>query len=98
MSDFHGMTGTIGNAAAPGFGKGGFAKVYVEPATERTEYAIMYANGDIMGTYDTETSAARTLFHERAALGRMGVPEEYWPVLHSRVVETTVGSWRPLSE
>lgn len=100
MSDFHDMTGKIGNAAAPGFGKAGYGVLgaAARPPAQRKEYAIMYANGHVLGIYDSPTAASRTLFHERTALGRMGVPEEYWPVLGIREVETTVSSWKPLSE
>lgn len=94
------MTTTIGNAAAPGFGKAGYGILgaTARPADKRTEYAIMYSNGDVLGIYDSEAAASRTLGHERKALDRMGVPEIYWPVLNVRDVETIVGSWKPLSE
>lgn len=94
------MEGTIGNAAAPGFAKAGYPVLgaAARPPAQRQEYAIMYANGHVLGIYDSESAALRTLTHERTALGRMGVPEEYWPILGIREVETTVSSWKPLSE
>ena len=100
MTDFHDMTGTIGNAAAPGFGKAGYSVLgaAARPADLRQEYAIMYPSRTILGTYDSPMAAWRTLAHERNALDRMGVPEEYWPVINVREVETTYGSWKPLSE
>jgi hypothetical protein len=94
------MTATIGNAAAPGFGKAGYGVLGAAARLpdKRQEYAIVYSNGDVLGIYDSEAAAGRTLGHERKALDRMGVPEEYWPTLHIREVETTVGSWRPLND
>jgi hypothetical protein len=100
VRDFHDMTATIGNAAAPNFGKAGYGILGAAARLpdKRQEYAIMYSNGDVLGIYDSEAAAARTLGHERKALDRMGVPEIYWPVLNVREVETTVSSWKPLSE
>jgi hypothetical protein len=65
------------------------------PAGIRTEWGIqVHDNTATVVSYDSQDAALRTLEHYRKTLRALGIPEEYWPILLSRTVETTVGSWR----
>jgi len=60
----------------------------------RTEWGIrVYDNATALVSYDSQDAALRALDHYRKTLRSLGIPEEYWPILLSRKVETTVGSW-----
>lgn len=63
------------------------------------EWAIQL-HGDTVPVvlYDSYAAAKRTLDHHRTDLRKLNVPEEYWPVLISRSVETLAGSWRQHSD
>ena len=87
MNDFISKTGVgIGYADPPP----------VEPA--RTEWGVRHIGGKILGPYDSEGAALRVLTQDRNALKDMGIPEEYWPTMLQRDVETVVSSWRPLCD
>jgi hypothetical protein len=61
----------------------------------RTEWGIqVYDNAVAVVAYDSQDAALRALEHYRKTLRGLGIPEEYWPILLSREVETTVGAWR----
>lgn len=100
------MVGKIGNsayaamdAAWPAPAGGSVMGTGSRPAAISSEYGIQfYDNSAVVMVYDNLNAALRTLTHQRRDLSRMGVPEEYWPVMVERITETTVGSWRPLSE
>ena len=78
---------------------GGVMGTGARPADIRSEYGIQFHdNRAVVMIYDNEGAALRTLTHQRKDLLRMGIPEEYWPVMVKRTVETIVGSWKPLSE
>jgi len=97
VNDFIGMDG-IG-AVWPAPAGGSVLGTGARPAAIRTEVGIQFHdNATVVMVYDNLNAAMRTLQHQRKDLARMGVPEEYWPVLVERIVETTVGSWKPLSE
>jgi hypothetical protein len=65
------------------------------PAGTRIEWGIQtYNNATTVVSYDAQDAALRALEHYRKTLRALGIPEEYWPILLSREVETTVGSWR----
>jgi hypothetical protein len=62
-----------------------------------TEYGIAYSDGrvdDIL--YDSESEARSELVYKRRWLEKLSIPEEYWPVLMERTVETIASSWRIL--
>ena len=60
----------------------------------RPEWGIQYyGNAVAIASYDSHDAALRALNHHRQILRGMGIPEEYWPILLSRIIETTTGSW-----
>lgn len=68
------------------------------PLKTATEYGIAYADGRIDEVrYDSEGEARLELMYKRKWLGQLSVPEEYWPVLMERTVETVASGWRVLS-
>lgn len=63
-----------------------------------TEWAIAYADGTVDGqVYSNEGTARHDLMYIREVLKGYGVPEEYWPVLVSRGIETLRSSWSILN-
>jgi hypothetical protein len=85
MSDFFGQQG-VGTWPGP---------ERTRPSGLHEEWGIkVHGNNAVILSYDSYASAIRTLTHQRKDLARLGIPEDYWPVLVSRTVETTVGSWR----
>lgn len=65
----------------------------------RSEYAIAYAGGRVDAVHwDTVDEARAELMYQRSWLARLEIPEEYWPVLMERDVETVASSWRVRSE
>lgn len=68
------------------------------PLDTRKEWGIALADGSIEGVlYETEGEARQELQYKCVWLAKLGVPEEYWPVLMERDVETVATSWRILS-
>lgn len=64
-------------------------------ATDATEeWGVRVHGGVVIVSYDSHDAALRALEHHRTGLRKMNIPEEYWPILVSRTVETSVGSWR----
>lgn len=62
------------------------------------EYAVMLANGTILDEekpFVSEVEALKALQRERQHLRAYGVGEEYLPVLVTREVVLTTGSWTP---
>lgn len=88
------MSEHIGNM---GLAASGVLGSMARPAGDRTEYAVMYHGGKTLGPYDSEGACLRTLQHQLKDLHRMGVPEDYWPVMVERRVVTTVGEWKQLN-
>lgn len=69
------------------------------PAGIREEWGIkVHGNDAVVMTYDSYSAAMRTLTYQRTDLRKLGIPEQFWPILVSRTVETAVGSWRQCSE
>ena len=67
------------------------------PLKTATEYGIAYADGRIDAVlYDSEGEARMELVYKRKWLENLSIPEEYWPVLMERTVETVASSWRTL--
>lgn len=68
------------------------------PLRTVTEYGFAFADGRIAEErYDSEGEARMELVYKRKWLENLGIPEEYWPVLMERTVETVASSWRILS-
>ena len=68
------------------------------PLKTATEYGIAYADGRVSEErYDSEGEARLELVYKRKWLENLGIPEEYWPVLMERTVETVATGWRILS-
>ena len=67
-----------------------------KPST-RKQYALAHANGSVNEDYyTTKDTAFLELDYIRRQLKDYGIPEEYWPILMEREVETVVGSWKTL--
>lgn len=63
-----------------------------------SEWGIALADGNIGEVlYKSEGEARGELQYQRSWLAKLGVPEEYWPVLMVRQVETIATSWSILS-
>ena len=68
------------------------------PLNTEKQWALAYADGRVDDhRYDSEGAARQELQYQRAWVARLGIPEEYWPVLMERDVETVATSWRILS-
>jgi hypothetical protein len=68
------------------------------PLKTWSEWAIAYADGSIGDVhYKVEGEALKKLQIMRRELKSYGVPEEYWPALMERTVETVATSWKILS-
>lgn len=71
---------------------------YHEPLTSEPEWALAYADGSIgEERFRFEGEARRALQAARQELMEFKVPEEYWPALMERTVETVASSWRILN-
>jgi hypothetical protein len=68
------------------------------PLKTSTEWAIAHQDGSVSETYNIEDVARFDLGCAREVLKMYRVPEEYWPILMERTVETVASSWRILSE
>jgi hypothetical protein len=81
-------------------GSQGVGMVWPGPDRTRTngyteEFGIkLHGNDVVIALYENHASAMRILDHHRADLRKLNIPEEFWPILVSRTVETVVGSWR----
>lgn len=63
------------------------------------EWAVAHSDGKIGGdTFTSEGKALKELQVHRRHLRGLGIPEEHWPVLLERDVETVASSWRFRSE
>lgn len=65
------------------------------------EWVVMLANGTLLDEdkpFATEGEALKSLQRERQHLRAYGVGEEYMPILVSREIVLTTGSWRPTNE
>lgn len=65
----------------------------------REEWLVQYANGVLHNEdspFSSEGDARRELTRLRKTLDAYGVPEEHWPILVKREIQTvvTVGSWQ----
>ena len=58
------------------------------------EWGVMVHGDTVIVSYDSYDAALRALEHHRTGLRKLNIPEEYWPILVSRTVETMHGSWR----
>jgi hypothetical protein len=68
------------------------------PLNSWSEWAIAYADGSVdEERYKDEGEARNVLQYMRRELKDYRVPEEYWPALMERTVETVATSWRILS-
>lgn len=68
------------------------------PLTTHKEWALALADGKVdEQRYTDEGTARQDLQCIRYDLKGYGIPEEYWPVLMERTVETVASSWRILS-
>ena len=67
-------------------------------ATEHTyDLRIAHADGTVDHVrYEMETEARYELELIRTQLKMYRIPEEYWPVLMERTVETVASSWKIL--
>lgn len=68
------------------------------PLKSWSEWGIALADGSIGEVlYKSEGEARGELQYQRSWLAKLGVPEEYWPVLMVRTVENVATSWSILS-
>ena len=69
------------------------------PLKTEKEWALAHADGSVNEqVYSREGTALGDLEYLRKQLKGYGIPEEYWPVLMERTVETVASSWRIRSE
>ena len=68
-----------------------------KPLKTGKEWAIAHADGTVDHVrYEMETEAKWELEVIRSQLKMYRIPEEYWPVLMERTVETVASSWKIL--
>lgn len=68
------------------------------PLDSYKQWSFAHADGSIGGDrFRSEGAARQELQQLRDELKGYGIPEEYWPVLMERTVETVASSWRILS-
>jgi hypothetical protein len=66
----------------------------------KTEFAFAYADGSLNEgmIFTSEKTALLELEYLREKFREYGVPEEYWPILMERTIETVASSWMHRSE